>query len=45
MTLNGPFFLLPPAPTPMITQIVLALLAGLATGMLIAWYRRSTSNE
>jgi uncharacterized protein YneF (UPF0154 family) len=29
----------------MISQIVLALLAGLVTGMLIAWYRRSTDDE
>jgi len=29
----------------MIVQILLALLAGLATGMLIAWYRRSTDEE
>jgi len=28
----------------MLTQILLALLAGLATGMLIAWYRRSTND-
>lgn len=29
----------------MFGQILLALIAGLVTGMLIAWYRRSTSNE
>jgi uncharacterized protein YneF (UPF0154 family) len=29
----------------MVVQILLALLAGLATGMLIAWYRRSTDEE
>jgi hypothetical protein len=29
----------------MLTQLVLALLAGLVTGLLIAWYRRSTDGE
>jgi len=29
----------------MITPIVLALLAGLVTGMLIAWYRRSKGEK
>jgi len=29
----------------MIVQIVLALLAGLLTGMAIAWYRRSTGTD
>jgi hypothetical protein len=29
----------------MLTHIVLALIAGLLTGMAIAWYRRSTSGD
>jgi hypothetical protein len=29
----------------MISQLVLALLAGLATGMLIAWYWRSSEEK
>jgi len=29
----------------MLTQLLLALLAGLLTGILIAWYRRSTDDE
>jgi hypothetical protein len=29
----------------MIAQLILALVAGLTTGMLIAWYRRSREDE
>jgi hypothetical protein len=29
----------------MLSQLLLALIAGLVTGMLIAWYRRSTKEE
>jgi len=29
----------------MLVQLIAALLAGLVTGMLIAWYQRSTSDE
>jgi hypothetical protein len=29
----------------MFTQLLLALVAGLVTGLLIAWYRRSTNEE
>lgn len=29
----------------MLIQILLALVAGLLTGILIAWYRRSTEEE
>lgn len=29
----------------MFTQLLLALVAGLVTGLLIAWYRRSTSEN
>lgn len=29
----------------MFTQLLLSLVAGLVTGLLIAWYRRSTKEE
>jgi hypothetical protein len=29
----------------MLTELLVALIAGLVTGMLVAWYRRSTKDE